>query len=151
MKLFQIEEPDGSPADPDAPGAAVGIDATGRLAEVGFAVGGNAVIFADREGYQRDIPVPPLDAPTDAWRELFEWTRIRAERNLGRPVTHAVLGLARQPDEAAIAILKGAAAAAGLELLMVVQCGTLDRAAAGSPALTLASLAEDTAPRPQNL
>ena len=28
MKLFQIEEPDGSPADRDAPGAAIGLDLT---------------------------------------------------------------------------------------------------------------------------
>ena len=29
MKFFQIEEPDGSPVDPEAPGAAIGILAVG--------------------------------------------------------------------------------------------------------------------------
>src|SRR5260370_1250173 len=116
MKLFQIEEPDGSPVDPDAPGAAVGIDASGRLAEVAFAIGGNAVILADREGIERDLPVPLLDAAAEAWQTLFEGARVRAERNLGRPVTHAVLALANEPDEATIARLKRAAAAGGVGL-----------------------------------
>jgi len=34
VKLFQIEEPDGSPSDPDAPGVSIGIDATGPEGEV---------------------------------------------------------------------------------------------------------------------
>ena len=34
MKLFQIEEPDGAPIDPDVPGAAIGIDASNDLASV---------------------------------------------------------------------------------------------------------------------
>ena len=151
MKLFQIEEPDGSPADPDAPGVAVGIDASGRQVEVAVAVGGNAVILADREGFEREIAVPPLAAAAPAaWQELFEGTRIRAERALARPVTHAVLGLAKTPGEAELATLKSAAREAGLELLLVMQWGTLDRAACGSPALVLATMAEDTAPPPRN-
>ncbi len=53
MKLFQIEEPDGEPADPDAPGAAIGIDFRGAEVVVAFAVGGNAVVLADREGFEQ--------------------------------------------------------------------------------------------------
>ena len=36
MKLFQIEEPSGGPTDPNEPGAAIGIEATGARAEVTF-------------------------------------------------------------------------------------------------------------------
>ena len=97
MKLFQIEEPDGSPVDPDAPGAAIGIDASGELAEVAFAVGGNAVILADREGFERDLPGPALEAPPADWQPLFEGARLRAERALARPVTHAVLASSPRP------------------------------------------------------
>src|SRR5262249_15814485 len=90
VKLFQIEEPDGSPADPDAPGAAIGIDATGAEGEVAFAVGGNAVALDDREGFALDLPVPAAAAAAEDWRSFFEGARLRAERALGRPVTHAV-------------------------------------------------------------
>ncbi len=145
MKLFQIEEPDGSPTD--MPGAAVGIDAGGPLAEVAFAVGGNAVILADREGFERDIPVPPLDAPAEEWQSLFEAARLRAERALARPVTHVVLAF-EAPDDAGMAALRQAADAAGLELLAVVPRRT--RADAGeAPALAAAIMAEDIAPRPE--
>ena len=147
VKLFQIEEPDGSPVDPDAPGAAIGIDASGRLAEVAFAIGGNAVILADRDGFERDIPVPSLVAAAETWQPLFEWARIRAERNLGRPVTHAVVAVVEQPDEAALARLKEAARGGGIELLSVMQWSSLDVALVGRPALAVAILAEDTAPR----
>jgi hypothetical protein len=149
LKLFQIEEPDGSPSDPDAPGAAIGIDASGKLAEVAFAVGGNALILADREGFERALPVPPADAAVGDWQTLFEGARIRAERNLGRPVTHAVVALAKEPEEAVIARLNAAAAAGGLELLVVLQWGNIALAAAGRPALAAAIMAEDMAPRPE--
>ena len=62
VKLFQIEEPDGSPPDPDAPGVAVGIHLGGAHAEVAVAVGGNAELLTDREGFESDLPVPPLNA-----------------------------------------------------------------------------------------
>lgn len=151
MKFFQIEEPDGSPGDPDAPGAAIGIDASGTLAEVAFAIGGNAVILADREGFERALPVPPLDAAVESWQAMFEGARIRAERNLGRPVTHAVLAVAREPDETTLARLMRAAAAGGVELLLVLQWGKLSLAASGRPALAVAELAEDAAPAPKAL
>ena len=44
MKLFQIEEPEGGPSDPDAAGAAVGVDASAGFVEVALSVGGNAVV-----------------------------------------------------------------------------------------------------------
>ena len=58
MKLFQIEEPDGSPADPNAPGAAVGIDVSGPVAEVAVAIGGNAAVLADRDGFEVELVAP---------------------------------------------------------------------------------------------
>src|SRR5690242_2653506 len=100
MKLFQIEEPDGSPADPDMPGAAIGLAALGPSAEIAVAVGGNAVILTDRVGFERDLPVPGADAATEGWQALFEGARLRAERGLARPVTHAVVALAATPDRA---------------------------------------------------
>ena len=145
MKLFQIEEPDGSPSDPDAPGAAIGIDASGKLAKVGFAVGGNAVILADREGFERDLPVPGPDAPLAEWQALFEGARLRAERSLGRPVTHAVLVFAASLDPALAAELLRASEAAEIELLRIVTAG--DLTSGDTPAEGAAVLAEDMAPR----
>jgi len=87
VKLFQIEEPDGAPADPSAPGAAIGIDVGGATAEVAFSVGGNAVVLGDREGFERALTVPDATAEEVQWRELFESARLRAERALARPVS----------------------------------------------------------------
>jgi len=145
MKLFQIEEPDGAPADPDAAGVAIGIDASRAMAAVGFAVGGNAVILADRDGFERDLPVPGPDAPLADWQALFEGARLRAERALGRPVTHAVLVFAAALDPALAAELLRASAAAGIDLLRIVGPG--ESAADASPAEAAAILAEDMAPR----
>jgi hypothetical protein len=145
MKLFQIEEPDGSPADPDAPGAAIGIDASGGLALVGFSLGGNAVTLADRDGFERDLPVPGPDAPLADWQALFEGARLRAERALARPVTHAVLVFAAALDPALAAELLRAGEAAGIELLRIVGPGEVSGGAA--PAEVAAMLAEDMAPR----
>ena len=141
MKLFQIEEPDGSPSDPDMPGAAVGIDVSGARAEVATSVGGNAVALADRDGFELDLTVPPLDAPGIAWQGLLEGARLRAERMLARPVTHAVI-VAR--PEAAERV-QGAAAASGLDLLRVLRP---DATTGGEmPACAAAVAAEDLAPR----
>ena len=93
MKLFQIEEPDGGPTDPSAPGAAIGIDAGGAEVEVAFAIGGNASILADREGFERILTVPDPTTGDAQWQELFEAARLRAERALARPVSHAVVVL----------------------------------------------------------
>jgi hypothetical protein len=147
MKLFQIEEPDGSPSDPDAPGAAIGIDASGSFAQVAIAVGGNAAILADREGFERDLPVPGPDAPLADWQVLFEGAKLRAERAMGRPVTHAVLVFAAALDPALAAELLAASEGAEIELLRIVTAG--DLAPGDAPAEAAAILAEDMAPRPE--
>src|ERR1700687_5603723 len=142
MKLFQIEEPDGSPVDPDAPGVAIGIDISGREAEVAVAVGGNAVALSDREGFTLDLSVPSPAASVERWQKLFEGARLRAERSLAQPVTHAVVTMASTPDAALAAHLSAAAAAAGLTLLRIAALR------AGPAALAAAILAEDLVPRP---
>jgi len=144
VKLFQIEEPEGGPSDPDMPGAAIGIDAGGAVAKVAMAVGGNAALLADREGFERVLPVPDAAAGVAAWRELFEGVRLRAERALGAPVTHAVLALPAIPGETATETLQRAAELAGLVLLRLVDAG----AGGAEAALNAAVLAEDLAPRP---
>ena len=58
MKLFQIEEPEGGPTDPNMPGAAIGIDASGQLADVALSLGGNPTLLPDREGFESNIVVP---------------------------------------------------------------------------------------------
>ena len=142
MKLFQIEEPDGSPSDPEAPGAAIGIDATAARGEVAFAVGGNAVRLEDREGVALDLPVPPADAPAGDWRIFFEGARLRAERALGRPVTHAVVATAAVNA----AKLAGAAETAGISLLHVMA----PEGRGQPPVFAAAVMAEDLAPRPES-
>src|SRR3954469_6980745 len=146
MKLFQIEEPDGSATDPDAPGIGIGLYIGGAQAEVAVAVGGNPMMLYDREGFESDLPTPPLNDPSEAWQSLFEGARLRAERTLARPVTHAVLAVPSNLQPEAIERLVGAARAAGLELLRVV--GSDDIRPGEAPALAAAVLAEDLAPRP---
>jgi molecular chaperone DnaK (HSP70) len=138
VKLFQIEEPDGTPVDPDMPGAAVGIDLGGAEVAVAVSVGGNAETLADRDGFEQSLSVPSLDAPMAEWELLFEGARLRAERALARPVTHAVLALAAAPAEEVRERLSSAAAAAGLTLL---------RCTGAMPAGEAAILAEELAPR----
>jgi len=146
VKLFQIEEPEGGPADPEAPGAAVGIDAGGARVEVACSVGGNALVLEDREGFERPLPVPPLAGDILVWQELFEGARIRAERALARPVTHAVIVLAATPDGGASERLLQAADRAGLVVLRLLRA---DELPGPNPALAAAVLAEDLAPRPE--
>ena len=145
MKLFQIEEPDGSPADPKAPGAAIGIAANGAFAEVAAAVGGNAANLGDLDAFDRVVSVPPPAAAGEVWREFFLAARLRAERALGRPVTHAVLALAAAPEPAFADTLGDAAADAGIVLLRCI--GAAERAGGESVVLAAAILAEDLAPR----
>ena len=141
MKLFQIEEPDGSPADSEAPGAAIGIDVSKTQAEVAVAVGGNPVVLGDRDGFEMDLTVPASTATISDWQGLLERARLRAERALARPVTHAVIVAEGSLAE----YLQGAAAEAQLLLLRVVSPDTI---ASGEPgALAAAILAEDLAPR----
>ena len=147
MKLFQIEEPEGGPADASAPGAAVGIDAGGAEAEVAFSVGGNAVVLADREGFGSALAVPDAAAGQAQWQELFEAARIRAERALARPVSHAVVVLGGLADADLPNRLREAAEAVGLTVLRLIRKAELP--AGASAALTAAILAEDLAPRPE--
>jgi hypothetical protein len=145
MKLFQIEEPDGSPLDPDAPGVAIGIDLSGAAVEVAVAVGGNADLLADRAEFPLDLTVPAPAASAEDWQDLFEGARLRAERALAQPVTHAVLVLASAPDAVAEARLRAASATVGLTLLRLIASG--DIGTEKTPALAAAILAEDLAPR----
>ena len=146
MKLFQIEEPEGGPVDTNAPGAAIGIDATGAEAQVAVSVGGNAVVLADREGVERALPVSAGAAAEAEWRQLLEAAKVTAERALVRPVTHAVVVLAEVAEAGIAARLYDAASEAGLEILRVLTKSELP--AGSNPALAAAVLAEDLAPRP---
>jgi len=145
VKLFQIEEPGGGPVDPSEPGAAIGIDAGGAHAEVAFSVGGNALVLDDRPGFEQELPVPSIGAETTVWQELLEGARMRAERALARPVTHAVVVLAVAPDANAATHFRQAAEGAGLEVLRLAGRGELS--AGPTAALAAAVLAEDLAPR----
>ncbi len=147
MKLFQIEEPDGGPADPSAPGAAIGIDASGAAVEVAFSVGGNAIVLADHEGYERALAAPDASAAPARWQEVFEAARTRAERALARPVSHAVIVLAAAPDGDLSGKLREAAEAAGLTVLRFSR--TVDLSGGAKAVLAAAILAEDLAPRPE--
>ena len=125
MKLFQIEEPEGSPMEAaDGPGAAVGIDLAGAVA---FAVGGNAEILRGREGGEGDLPV--------ALAERLGALKARAERSLARPVTHAVIAA-----EAADAALPAVAEAAGIAVLRLMRRADAAALAAGAPATEAAAL-----------
>jgi hypothetical protein len=142
MKLFQIEEPSGTPLASDGPGASVGLDVGApEGGAVAVAVGGNAEILPGDDGDRR------LQAPGLVKAGRFDITvltalmlglRGRAERQLARPVTHAVIAAA-PVNERAIA---EAAAAAGLAVLRVVA-----RAGMGDEAvLAAAVVAEELAP-----
>jgi hypothetical protein len=146
VKLFQIEEPDGGFPDPDLPGTAIGVDASGAVAEAAFAVGGNAVVLNDDDGFVRVLPVPGPAAPAADWRALFEGIKLRAERVLARPVTHAVVALGAPPPSGMADVLLAAAAEAGIGILRVVRVAELP--AADPPALAAACLAEDLLPPP---
>jgi hypothetical protein len=132
-KLFQIEEPDGSPLDPSGPGAAVGIALGRDHGAVAISVGGNAELLPDGDG-------APVLAGTDLV-ELLKGLRSRAEKQLARPVTHAVIAL-RPIEEGP---LVKAAEEAGIAVLEQLDLGTkpVERAA-----LEAAILAEDLAPTP---
>ena len=141
MKLFQIEEPDGSPVDvASGPGAAVGIDiAPGGIGRVAIAVGGNGEILPDADG-ERTLRAPET-------RELLLRLRSRAEKQLARPVTHAVIAA----DGAERKGLEAAAAWAGLAVLRVVERGSAAELATGkaaeeAPVLGAAIAAEDAMP-----
>jgi hypothetical protein len=141
MKLFQIEEPDGSPTDAaEGPGAAVGIDiAPGGIGRVAIAVGGNGEILPDADG-ERTLRTRDVT-------DLLLGLRSRAEKQLARPVTHAVIAA----DNAERVGLEAAAAAAELTLLRVIERRAAAALATGAPAEEAAVLgaaisAEEMAP-----
>ena len=145
MKLFQIEEPEGGPTDPNAPGTAIGIDVSGKLAQVALSVGGNPTLLPDREGFESNLVVPAGGAAAAQWQELFEAVRLRAERALARPVTHAVLALAPEAcDSPAATMITTAAETAGLLVLRLIAATGLGPGM--GRALAAAMLAEDLAP-----
>jgi hypothetical protein len=139
MKLFQIEEPGGRPIDADAPGVAVGIDiAPGGVGRIAIAVGGNAEILPDGDG-SRTLTLAPH-------RELLLALRSRAEKQLARPVTHAVIAA----DKVEVGSVEEGAIAAGITLLGFIPRGDAARLARGAPAdeapvLGAAMRAEDLA------
>jgi|SRR5579883_36342 len=150
MKLFQIEEPEGSPLESDGPGLAVGI-ALSRAhgAGVAVAVGGNAELLPGTEGRRHMAPPASLDEASLS--TLLLALRERAEKALARPVTHAVIAL-DATFEPVQPMLAQAAAGAGLTLLRVLDAGAAARLAnsakaADAPAMGAAIEAEDIAPR----
>jgi len=147
VKLFQIEEPDAGPSDPGAPGAAIGIDLAGSEVEVACSIGGNAVILADREGFERALLVPGPKAEKAQWQELFQAARTRAERALSRPVSHAVIVFASSVNADLSNKLRDAAEAVALKVLRFSRRAELP--ASSNAALAAAVIAEDLAPRPE--
>ena len=148
MKLFQIEEPDGSPPDPDEPGVAVGIELSpDKGAAVAVAVGGNAELLPGADGATR-VALPALDDAA-ALGALMLALRERAEKALARPVTHAVVA-SDALDDAARRALDAAAQSAGIALLRVIAASAAAALAPGvkaadAPALGAAIQAEEDA------
>jgi hypothetical protein len=147
VKLFQIEEPEGGPVDPGVPGAAIGIDASSGEANIAFSVGGNAEILIDRDAGAPALPVPGAAAAKAQWQELLEAAKLRAERALARPVTHAVIAVADPPGTAIAEWVNAAATEAGLEMLRLLTSAELPSGSV--TVLAAAMLAEDLAPRPE--
>jgi hypothetical protein len=123
--LFQIEEPDGSPlGEPEGAGVAIGVDLAGPRAMVAVAVGGNAEILPAHDG------APGLE--TSAFRGArgeFDPAAVaaallalrgRAERALGRPVTHAVIAVGAPLDAAGRALLTFVGGASGQQVTRVL-------------------------------
>lgn len=125
MKLFQIEEPDGSPQDEDAVGAAVGIDLDPvKGAGVAIALGGNAEPLSER-------------IPLAGFGETLSALRGKAERALSRPVTHAVIALSGEIDDARRREVAMAAVVAGLDPLRIVTSAEAAALAKGADAALL--------------
>jgi hypothetical protein len=143
VRLLQIEEPGGGPTDPDLREAAIGIDASGAVAEAAFAVGGNAVCLRERAEFAGISRVPAAAVKAE-WRSMFEALRLRAERVLSRTVTHAVVVLSALPGGAE-PMLRSAAAEAGIEILRLASAAELS--AGECPLLAAAILAEELLPR----
>jgi hypothetical protein len=89
IKLFQIEEPDGSPDAADGLGMAVGIELSRGGVAVAASVGGNAELLVQPEtgSLAHNLTEAAL---SDLLRDL----RALSEKAVARPVTHAVIRLA---------------------------------------------------------
>lgn len=131
MKVFQIEEPEGPPHDSDGPGATVGIAVARGEGAVAVAVGGNAEILPSADG------APHLHEEDLA--ALLIGLRSRAEKQLARPVTHAVIAAPSIAD----GLLAAAAMQAGLAVLDNLNSGT---ASLDDAVMEAARRAEDLAP-----
>jgi hypothetical protein len=148
--LFQIEEPDGSPIDePDGPGVAVGIDLAAPHGAVAVAVGGNAETLPARDG-QPGPATAPLRDPAGrfdraALAPALLALRGRAERALGRPVTHAVLVVGDPLDAAERHVLGQAALASGLVATRILRPEEAASLGAGVAVHGAAVAAEDDA------
>jgi hypothetical protein len=123
------------------------MDFSGAVAEVAMAVGGNAVIIGDRDGFERALPVPGLGAVEAEWQELIEGARLRAERGLARPVTHVVLVIPAGSGAGLTSPIRAAAEQAGVTVLRLI--GPDEIAGGERRALAAAILAEELAPRPE--
>ncbi|MGH6988863.1 MAG: hypothetical protein ACREFD_00935 [Stellaceae bacterium] len=88
LKLYQIEEPDGAPADAGGIGLAVGIELSRlRGVTVAVAVGGNAELVVVPEApFMDELMEQDLAALLIELRGL-------TEKTVARPVTHAVIRL----------------------------------------------------------
>jgi len=135
--LFQIEEPDGSPlGEPEGSGVAIGVDLAGARAMVAVAVGGNAEILPARDG----VPVHETTGlrgadgkfEPEAVAAVLLALRGRAERALGRPVTHAVIAVAAPLDAAARTLITAAAMASGLQVTRILTASEADELGAGA-------------------
>jgi uncharacterized membrane protein len=146
VKLFQIEEPDGGPVDSATGGAAIGVDASGAVVEVAFSVGGNALVLADREGFEQVLRVPSRAAEQTEWQAVLEAARIRAERALARPVTYAVIVLADVSDAETTLRIRSAAEGSGFQVLRIAAAAELSDP---TTALAAAMFAEDLVPPPE--
>jgi molecular chaperone DnaK (HSP70) len=143
MKLFQIEEPEGAPLSAQGPGAIVGIDLAEESGAVAIAVGGNAEILPGIDGERRLRREDVLAA-------FLMRLRGRAEKQLQRPVTHAVIAVDAASDDVR-ALIERAARAAGLEPLQIIaRSAAAAHAARAEPedraALGAAVIAEDLTP-----
>jgi len=135
--LFQIEEPDGSPlGEPEGPGVAIGVDLAGARAMVAVAVGGNAEILPGRD----DAPGHEISGlrgaggqfEPEAVTAVLLALRGRAERALGRPVTHAVIAIAAPLEAAARTLIISAAGVSGLQVTRVLTAAEASELGAGA-------------------
>ena len=154
MKLFQIEEPEGAPATADGPGAAVGMVLAPDGGAAAVAVGGNAEILPGRDGERRLVMAGAVtrDGGVDmvVAGAVLLGLRGRAEKQLTRPVTHAVIAVPRIAD-ATPGLIDEAARTAGLTVLRLLDAAAAAALAQGAPADEAAALgaaiqAEDDAP-----